>query len=507
MSNDSYEQKTFLSWSSFLRDLSSEDLELQKLIKRIISIIIIYFIDISRIQLKSNHSLFTKEAFKCLTTGILLAAPDVLRECDTFCCLPVYTLSGPGPEPAFSENIDNNISAPGAEEMTYNLAALSEQEEDDSVIQDSLSNVLDVTGERQTSEQTRLLESDTSEEAEQTDITAVRRAVEDDTNGAENLIQNNADTDLVAQRSQNSKTRNFIADPREETGEESLKDANKIVDRLSRNQRNFEEAANNDQSVDGDNNHERKNDLDTVSLNENEIFNDDESVNSTNENTSEESRSGSGVVQGKKSINLLGTTNDLKSSRLKKPFKNSPNIIEDSVKPQHKNVADIVKNLRRKRNVPSSNSLGDKEANICLEPLASVRVKTRSGEVNLTSDYCDNCSVSGNCSFSVPLSRYMPDTAIALVFTAPVIQCEVAAPPTVCPGLNDINQRFAEQPPPTSSLGEEDNQVSVEAHKLSHYKFRILRDSSQGSLVDLCHETRLDKFVEFNFKFYRDCRG
>ena len=436
---------------------------------------------------------------------IFLAAPDVLRECDTFCCLPVYTLSGPGSESAFSDNIDNNISAPGAGEMNYNLAALTEEQEEDSedsVIQDGLSNVLDVTGERQTSEQTRIIDGDTSEEAEQTDITAVRRAVEDNTNGAENLIQNNADTDLVAQRSQNSKTRNFIADPREETGEESLKDANKIVDRLSRNQRNFEEAANND----GD--HERNNNLDTVSLNENEIFNDDESDNSTNENTSEESRSGSGVIQGKKSINLLGTTNDLKSSRLKKPFKNSPNIIEDSVKPQqHKNVADIVKNLRRKRNVPSSNSLGDKETNICLEPLASVRVKTRSGEVNLTSEYCDNCSMSGNCSFSVPLSRYMPDTNIALVFTAPVIQCEVSAPPTVCPGLNDINQRFAEQPPPASSLGEEDNQVSVEAHKLSHYKFRILRDNSQGSLVDLCHETRLDKFVEFNFKFYRDCRG
>ena len=444
---------------------------------------------------------------------MFVSAPDVLRECESFCCVPSYTLSGPGPGPSFSDNIDNNISAPGAEVMSYNLASLTEEQEEeeeevDSVIQDGLSNVLDVTGERQTSEQTRLLETDTSEEAEQTDITAVRRAVEDDTNGAENLIDNNADNDLVAQRSQNSKTRNFIADPREEAGEESLKDANKIVDRLSRNQRNFEEAANNDQSVDGDNNHERNNDLNNVSLNENEIFNDDESVNSTNDNTSEESRSGSGVGQGKKSINLLGTTNDLKSSRLKKPFKNSPNIIEDSVKPQHKSVADIVKNLRRKRNVPSTNSVGDKETNICLEPLASVRVRTRSGEVNLTSEYCDNCSVSGNCSFSVPLSRYMPDTTIGLVFSAPVTRCEVVTPPTVCPGLNDINQRFAEQPPSSSSLGdpETDNQVSVEAHKLSHYKFRILRDPSQGSLVDLCHETRQDKFVEFNFKFYRDCR-
>ena len=395
--------------------------------------------------------------------------------------------------------------------MTYNLAALTEddEEDEDSVIQDGLSNVLDVTGERQTSEQTRLVEAESSDEAEQTDITAVRRAVEDETNGAENLIgDDNADNDLVAQRSQSSKTRNFIADPREEPGEENLKDANKIVDRLSRNQRNFEEAANSDQSVDGDNNHERNSDdLNNVSLNENEIFNDDESVNSTNDDTSEESRSGSGVGQGKKSINLLGTTNDLKSSRLKKPFKNSPNVIEDSVKPQHKNVADIVKNLRRKRNVPSSNSVGDKEANICLEPLASVRVKTRSGEVNLTSEYCENCSVTGNCSFSVPLSRYMPDTAIALVFTGPVTRYEVISPPIVCPGLNDINQRFAEQQP-TSSLGdpEEDYQVSVEAHKLSHYKFRMLRESSQGSLVDLCHETRLDKFVEFNFKFYRDCR-
>ena len=379
------------------------------------------------------------------------------------------------------------------------LVALSEEEEEedsvDSVIQDGLSNVLDVTGLRQTSEQTRLIESDTSEE-EQTDITAVRRAVEDDSNGAENLIDN-ADTDLLVQRSQIPKTRNFIADQRVDTVEESLKDVNKVI--LPRGQRNFEEAANNEHSVNGDNLSE-SNELENVSLNENEIFNDEdtETINSTNENTSEESRSGSGVNQGKKSIKILATTNDLKSARLKKPFQNT-NIIEDSVK--HKSVADLVKNLRRKRNVPSNN-VGTKLANVCLEPLASVRVRTSSGEVNLTSEYCDNCSVSGNCSYSVPLSRYMPDLSLGLVFAAPVTQCEAPAPPTQCP---DIHQRFQETQ--TTTLSEDLLQASVEAHKISHYKFRILREPGQGSIGDLCHETRLDKFIEINFKFYRDCRG
>jgi len=233
----------------------------------------------------------------------------------------------------------------GYDPAVEGLVALSEEEEEedsvDSVIQDGLSNVLDVTGLRQTSEQTRLIDSDTSEE-EQTDITAVRRAVEDDSNGAENLIDN-ADTDLLVQRSQIPKTRNFIADQRVDTVEESLKDVNKVI--LPRGQRNFEEAANNEHSVNGDNLSE-SNELENVSLNENEIFNDEdtETINSTNENTSEESRSGSGVNQGKKSIKILATTNDLKSARLKKPFQNT-NIIEDSVK--HKSVADLVKNLRK----------------------------------------------------------------------------------------------------------------------------------------------------------------
>ena len=48
----------------------------------------------------------------------VVAAPDVLRECETFCCAAEF--SGPDREHAsFNDNIDNNISAPGVDNTNY----------------------------------------------------------------------------------------------------------------------------------------------------------------------------------------------------------------------------------------------------------------------------------------------------------------------------------------------------------------------------------------------------
>ena len=437
--------------------------------------------------------------------------------------------------PSFNDHIDNNISAPG-DNVSYdgigedNVVSLEEEQvvPIPSLIQDDLSNVLDVTGLRQTSEQSRLLDqtddlnliSSDNEGVEESDITAVRRAAEDSNDSIEDSDHgnegdanqiSNADTDqLIVQRSQIVKNvnSNFVADQRIEVGTETLKNNNGvIIGRLPRNQRNFEEAAYNSDNTDGVEEARKEEDPAEINNNDNEITIDvEENFNSTNNETGEEEENRSGSVLGKKSVKLSGTSNELKSMRLKKPFQDSPNLIEDSVK-SHKSVADLVKNLRRKRNVPSNTDIDSRKlSNICYQPVAQIKVKTSSGIVNMTQDYCQDCdSTPGNCSYSIPLSRYLRDIYIGVIFSAPVIQCSSFTPPTVCPSVNDINTTFQETSSVTDS---ESHQVNIEAHKVSYYKFRIsLDNSTEQPSANICQETRLEKFIEFNLKFYRDCRG
>ena len=380
---------------------------------------------------------------------------------------------------------------------------------------EELSNVLDVTGTRGHTSAPggggRQHSSTTELGHEEAEI-AVRRAVEDGDQNADN-------TDLlIGQRSQ-AKNVNFVADQRIEVGEEILKNSNKIVGRLPRNQRNFEEGAKTvHESVSGADVEEVE--IIDVPTNENEIFNDDENITSVSSKESvEEDRSGSGT--GKKSVKLLGTSNELKSSRLKRPFQNLPNIIEDSIKPlphSHKSVAadlTLAKNLRRKRNV-AQHGLGPDSA--CAAPEAAVTVVTRSGAVNLTSDYLvataelewprGGSGGAGNCSYVVPLSRHMPDPSLELVFSGPVTTCTPGprTPVTLCPGLNDVGPRF-EPSVPVSSAEAAARRVVVAAHKVAHYRFRMWRDTAQPPAADPCSETRTETFIEFNFKFYRDCLG
>jgi len=304
-----------------------------------------------------------------------------------------------------------------------------------------------------------------------------------------------------------------VADQRTEVGTETLKNNNGVLmGRLPRNERHFEEAAYKGDNSDGV--EEARKDEDTAEINndDNEITTDvEENFNSTNNETGEEeNRSGSVLGQGKKSVKLSGTSNELKSMRLKKPFQDSPNLIEDSIKSRgHKSVADLVKNLRRKRNVPSNSDMDEdtrKLSNLCYQSVAQIKVKTTSGIVNLTRDYCQDCDSSpGNCSYSIPLSRYLRDINIGVIFSTPVMQCSSITPPTVCPSVNDINTTFQQTP---SVVNPDSHQVNIEAHKVSYYKFRIsLDNSTEQPLASICQDTRLDKFIEFNLKFYRDCRG
>ena len=163
------------------------------------------------------------------------------------------------------------------------------------VLGEELSNVLDVTGTRghtssSTTEQLGHAHTFDNTDTEEAEI-AVRRAVEDETNGVANA--DNTDL-LIGQRSQ-VKNVNFVADQRIEVGEEILRNSNKIVGRLPRNQRNFEEGAKTvHESVSGADVEEVE--IIDVPTNENEIFNDDENITSVSSKESvEEDRSGSGT--------------------------------------------------------------------------------------------------------------------------------------------------------------------------------------------------------------------
>ena len=421
----------------------------------------------------------------------LFLAPDVSRECDSFCCSPQFSVTGS--DDAY-DPIDNNISAPGGDSMNYSSHVSGDEGHVSTParVQDEVSNVLDVTGPRHSSTSEHSLQTDDlnlidhsnlEEDEEEPDITAVRRAVSDDlTDNADNLVGG----------AQIDKTFNFVADQRVEAGQVHLK-KNEIPGRLPRNQRNFDEAAENKSGEE----HENKNDIssDDANLDEDD---DEEGFNSTDISSDEENRSS--PLQGKKSVNLISSSNELKTVRRKKQDDDSPNIIEDSINSfGHKKLTDVVENLRRKRNVEVG---GGKVAPVCHQPMISL--VTRAGVYNLTEEYCTDCdSEQGNCSYSVPVSRYMPDPSFTIIFSSPVTQCEVNTPPTLCSRLNDVESTLT-----SSSSDQDQHQVIVEANKVSFHRFRTARTSESVTSVDnICQETRSVKFNEFNIKFYRDCNG
>ena len=88
--------------------------------------------------------------------------------------------------------------------------------------------------------------------------------------------------------------------------------------------RDFEEAAYNSDNTDGVEEVRKEEDPAEINNNDNEITIDvEENFNSTNNETGEEEENRSGSVLGKKSVKLSGTSNELKSMRLKKPFQDS----------------------------------------------------------------------------------------------------------------------------------------------------------------------------------------
>ena len=76
----------------------------------------------------------------------------------------------------------------------------------------------------------------------------------------------------------------------------------------------------------------------------------------------------------------------------------------------------------------------------------------------------------------------------------------------LCPALNDVGPRF-EPSVPVTSVEAAARRVVVAAHKVAHYRFRMWRDPAQSPAADPCSDTRTETFIEFNFKFYRDCLG
>eukprot|EP00092_Neocalanus_flemingeri_P045273 GFUD01050507.1.p1 GENE.GFUD01050507.1~~GFUD01050507.1.p1 ORF type:complete len:1315 (+),score=258.40 GFUD01050507.1:90-4034(+) len=476
-------------------------------------------------------------------------APDAQRQCDSFCCLMDYT-SVTGPELTLD---DNNISSPGQ-------AAEEAIEE----VRDPVANVLDesdVTGIRETSEQTSFYDQtdftnliqQSEDEPESTGV-AVRRAVVDSDDPSSDEPLDNADTEMYNARSQgirNENIMNFVSDPKVEIGDvfEKRKIFNEI-DRLPRNQRDYQEVKTlKDIEKDLPSKNQiipnTKTKIENVSdtfnnINENEIIDSkekfdsaeelDESFNMTNQESdfSEENRSGI----GRKSIKSGGTSNDVVfgnelkiNSKLKKPLEDTVNVIEDSVKiPIHKNVVEAVKSMRKKRNVnenediSSGNRANDFKPSEdinqrCWSSPSQIKIKTRIGITNITEEYCDNCdSYRKNCTYNIPLSQYMPDESISIIFSSPVKTCSSIIPYTPCPVVNEIDQEMLQSStnPSIDSTNPTQHQISIDvkSNKISYHRFRLKIGSGQET--DLCEESRSEagkSFVEINLKIYRVCDG
>jgi len=450
-------------------------------------------------------------------------APDARGPCDSFCCLLDYT-TVTGPDLTL---LDNNISAPGQ---------AAEAIED---IPDPVANVFeetDVTGTRETSEQpsyddqTDLL--NLIEQSDNEPEITVRRAVAD--NEDEPL-----DSRAVGIRNPIS---TFVTDPKVEIGEifEKSKIFNKI-DRLPRNQRNENEGTKKDltskNQIIADT--KTKSEIITGQFDDiNEIIDSKENIDSAEfeelynmtyqeSNIKEETRSGI----GRKSIKSGGTSNDVVfgnglkiNPKLKKPLEDTSNVIEDSNIPIHKNVVEAVKSMRKKRNVHENDDISggnrandfkpaeDLEQRCWLSP-SQIKIKTRVGITNITEDYCDNCDSFGkNCSYDIPLSKYMPDETISVIFTSPVKTCYTYFPVTPCPLVNEIDQQLQQSStnPSQDSSNPTQHQVSIDvkSNKISYHRFRLRIDSGQET--NLCQEPKSEagkSFVEINLKIYRVCDG
>lgn len=471
-------------------------------------------------------------------------APDAQRQCDSYCCLLDYT-TVTGPELTL---YDNNISSPGQ--------AAEPIEEFDNPVANVLDGT-DVTGIRETSETNFYDQAETdsfnliepSEDEPESTGVAVRRAADDTDDTSVDESIDNADLEMYNVRREAGIRHqvNLVNDPKVEIGEIFQK--NKIyntIDRLPRNQRDYEEGKN--EHIDGTKKDapmknqitpDTKTKLDSLNnINENEIIDSkentesaeefEESYNITNQESGLKEENRSGV--GRKSIKSGGTSNDvifgneLKSnSKLKKPLEDTANIIEDSLKiPIHKNIVEAVKSMRKKRNVNEIDDISSGNRAIdfksseelnerCWSIPSHIKIKTITGITNITEDYCENCDSFGkNCSYQIPLSKYMPDETISVIFNSVVQTCSSVMPYTPCPVANEIDQEIVQSSTNPSVLSSTQNQISIDvkSNKISYHRFRLKTGSSQ--VADLCQEPRSEagkSFVEINLKIFRVCDG
>ena len=327
----------------------------------------------------------------------------------------------------------------------------------------------------------QILHSGSEEEVEH-DNTAVRREAEDE---PPSPPPGNADNELLLSR---QKTLNFVA---EQLGEEREKKINELVGRLPRN-RNYAETG---PEGGGKVRPDQRLSLDVNE--ENEILEEEEdSKNITNLDTVEESRSS----HVKKPSKLTGTPNEVRESFKQKDLsQDSTNLIEDSVKPQGRRAGSEI-SLRRKRNVSdnedlsSANRASHPVSAPCMEERAEVRVKTLAGVFSLTENYCQHCRSAGNnCSYNIPLSKYAPDTQVAILFKVPVEHCSSSSSSSTPSLNNDI----VSAPEAVEVL------LDVPAgQNVTHHRFRI---SPGPQSSDLCIKTTPATFVEINLRLYRVC--
>lgn len=479
-------------------------------------------------------------------------APGAPRQCETFCCLMDYT-SLTGPELTID---DNNISAP--EQAAEAIGEMPDA--------DPVANVLDetdVTGIRETSEQTNFIDQTENLVVPQDDVgqentgVAVRRAIAD--NDESNLSENNADSEILdVQRGQgvrHQNVMNFVSDPKADIGNIFDKSKKFNSDRLPRNQRDYQESKNSKtEHVDSNKKDtpfenqivtDKKTKVENTNIdplekyNENEIidsiealeYSDDikESQNITDQDTGFREETRTGI--GRKSVKSGGTSNDVifrsevkQGSKLRKPLEDTANIIEDSLKiPIHKTIADTVKTLRRKRNVQENEDIssGNRANDFkpseafdqrCWSVPSQIGIKTRFGFTNITQDYCEDCdSIGKNCTYQIPLSKHMPDETIKILFQTKVQKCSSTIPYTPCPVANEVDQDLSTNPSILSSSNSKSSTeflIDVKSSKISNHKFRMNVGTREP--VDLCHEqlTEVGKsFVEINLMIYRVCNG
>jgi hypothetical protein len=185
-------------------------------------------------------------------------------------------------------------------------------------------------------------------------------------------------------------------------------------------------------------------------------------------------------------------------------------------------VFEALKKVRKKRNVDEIDDISNGNRAIdfksseelnerCWSIPSQIKIKTITGITNITEDYCENCDSFGkNCSYQIPLSKYMPDETISVIFNSVVQTCSSVMPYTPCPVANEIDQELLQSSTNPSILSSSQNQISIDvkSNKISYHRFRLKTGSSE--VADLCQEPRSEagkSFVEINLKIYRVCDG